>query len=293
MQVFLVKTLVAMLAWVSLPTNHMLGGFLGWLAWVLHTRLRRVTEINLKLCFPDWSSAKRHQIGRASLIETGKALTESAWIWHRPSAQLESLVMGVQGEALLRQAQEQGCGVLAATPHLGSWEFSALPFSRNEVMTYLYRSPRASYLEPLLIKWRANLNTRPARLDRQGLKSVLQELRRGGVVGVLPDQEPDRENGVHVPFFGVPANTMTLLSKLAARSEACVLFSCAERLPRGKGWKIHFIEADSDIAHKDKQVAAAALNRSVERCIQICPTQYLWSYRRFRQLADGGRRSYR
>jgi len=292
MRVFLVKAVVSLLGCLPLRMNQQLGATLGWLAWVTHSSLRRNTMLNLAMCFPDWSEAEQLRVGKASLIETGKALTESAWIWRRPTEQLEALIMGVQGEELLARARNEGRGVLMATPHLGTWEFCTLPLSRERPITYLYKSPRASALEPLLIKWRGNLNAWPARLDRNGIKQVLNELRNSGTVGVLPDQEPDRDSGVFAPFFGHSANTMTLLAKLASRGNACVLFCYSERLSKGRGWQIHYVEADRDIADKNKLVAAEALNRSVERCIKMCPTQYLWSYKRFRLLPEGGRRAY-
>ena len=48
------------------------------------------------------------------------------------------------------------------------------------------------------------------------------------------------------------------------------------------GW----IDSEDDVA------AAAALNLGIERCIDICPEQYLWSYRRFRRRPSAGRKVY-
>ena len=293
MQILVIKTLVALLGWVSLPINHRIGSGLGWTAWAMRTKLRTITEINLALCFPDWTDEKRASITRASLIETGKALTESAWIWTRPRDQLEAKIRRMDNQALFDAACAQGKGVLVVTPHLGSWEFSSLPLSRDKPLTYMYRSPRQLALEPLLIRWRANLNAQPARLDSAGIKTVIKSLRNGGNVGVLPDQEPDLQNGVFATFCGTPANTMTLLGKIARRTGTAVVFCFAERLPRGQGWHFRFVKSDPDIAHTDKELAAIALNRTVEHCIGFCPEQYLWSYKRFRLVQDGGRRDYR
>lgn len=79
---------------------------------------------------------------------------------------------------------------------------------------------------------------------------------------------------------------MTLLPKLAARTNARVLFAYAQRLERGQGFKVVFFPADSDINHHDAVVAATALNRSVEQCVLAAPTQYQWEYKRFRKRPD-------
>ena len=289
----LVSGAVAAFGTLPLAVNRAIGTAVGEIAWLARTRARRVSEINLALCLPTLSTAERRELGRRSLHETGKAMTESAWLWHRPRALVERHIAEVRGAELLAAAREAGRGVLAVTPHLGSWELCNLPFSTSGDITYLYRPPRNAVAEPLLIAGRANLGGRPARLDPGGIRTVIDELRRGGTVGVLPDQEPDAGNGVFAPLFGEPALTMTLLARLAARTDPVVLFIVCERLPGTRGWRVHFVEADADIKARDKARAAAALNRTIERCVRLCPAQYLWSYRRFRALPDGGRRPYR
>ena len=84
----------------------------------------------------------------------------------------------------------------------------------------------------------------------------------------------------HHPLFGT--RTMVLVSKLAARSGATVVFSVAERLPDGRGFRLRFRLASDLIAASDDMVAARALNEGVEECIRWCPSQYQWSYDRFR-----------
>ncbi len=287
------QCVVSLLGCLPLRVNQALGAAVGWIAWRIPNTMRRVTDINLALCFPEWSADERARVARASLIETGKALTESAWVWTRKRSVIDAKVREVVGQQLFDAARRDPAGVLIASPHLGSWELCNQPISHEQPVTYLYRPPRNRMLEPLLVRWRANLNAKPAKLDASGIRQVLRLLRNGDIAGVLPDQEPDRDNGCFAPLFGVPANTMTLLSKLASKGRAPVLFCISERLPRGAGWRIHFVPADPDIASDDRRSAAAALNRSIETCIRIRPEQYLWSYRKFRLLPDGGKRPYR
>jgi len=159
-------------------------------------------------------------------------------------------------------------------------------------MTYMYRRPRKPALDKWLIQWRANLGGEPASLDASGIKLAISKLKEGRVVGILPDQEPDRENGVFAPFFDVPANTMTLASRLAQRRNVTTLFCYAERLTKGAGWRVHFKEPLAELTSKDSSEATAALNATIEAWVRECPTQYLWNYKRFNLLPDGGVRSY-
>jgi KDO2-lipid IV(A) lauroyltransferase len=130
--------------------------------------------------------------------------------------------------------------------------------------------------------------------DQQGIRRLLQSLRRGNYLGILPDQEPKAHKGsVFAPFFGVPAFTMLLVNKLARKTGARVVFLFAERLPKRRGFALHCLAAPWGIDSEDEVEAATALNLGVEQCVRICPEQYVWAYKRFRSRPDGAPHPYR
>lgn len=288
----LISLIAYMLSLLPLSLNRAVGTFAAQLAWVSKSRIRRITEVNLQLCFPDKNDSERRLLAQQSLLHTGKLATECAWIWHRPTQTTEQYIREIRGEHLLREALAAPSGLIMVSPHIGNWELCTLVVSRFTKFTYFYRSPRNLSLGPLLLKWRAHLGGHPASLDASGIRKGLRILKNGGAVGILPDQEPDRDNGVFAPFFKQPALTMTLLSRLAARSKANVIYTVAERLPGAQGWRIHYLAADPAIYNDDPVESASAVNRDVERCIAICPEQYAWNYKRFSSMDDGSRRRY-
>lgn len=293
MSVLLIRTLSRVLSWLPLRLNQSLGATLGRLAWRLNGKTRRITEINIGMCYPQLSAHEQRTLVRDSLLHTGRQLTECAWIWHRPRTQTSKKIIEIRGQHWLDDAQRSGKGCLMVSPHLGNWELCSLPLSRQEPFTYFYRKPRKAEMDSVLIRWRAHLRGQPATLDAGGIRQGLKILKAGGLVGILPDQEPDRNNGHFAPFFNTRTLTMTLLSRLANRSAAVVLFCVVERRPRGEGWIFHIIPADEAVASRDIDEATTALNRGVERCIELFPDQYLWSYKRFNSLEDGSRSPYR
>jgi len=165
MQSTLLNFIARILSSVSLPMNHRIGATLGWLAWTLRTKLRTITLINLSLCFPDWSEEQTNRIGKASLIETGKTLTESFWLWGRPNSDVLERLTIVEGEHLLREAQASAQGLIVATPHMGSWESCCLPLGAEEPVTFFYKPPRMKAIEPLLVAGRENLGGDGVKLD--------------------------------------------------------------------------------------------------------------------------------
>ncbi|SEP75808.1 KDO2-lipid IV(A) lauroyltransferase [Ectothiorhodospira magna] len=289
---FLIRLLFTLLARLPLPVNHALGALLGWLAWILPTELRRISLINLRLCFPERDARWHRQIARQSLMETGKALTEAPWLWQAGAARIQSLVMDKEGEDHVHAALQQGRGVLLASPHLGSWEFAGLHAACLGHLTTLYRPPRLAALDRPLREARAATGSRLVPITLSGIREVHQALARGELVGLLPDQTPKGARGVFAPFFGHPTLTMTLINRLAASRQVPVILAFAQRLPRGQGYRYRCIPLPDTLHGDDPQQAATAVNQAVETLIRLCPEQYVWSYRRFAARPAGTPRPY-
>jgi len=190
-------------------------------------------------------------------------------------------------EAPVDGAMKRGRGVLLASPHLGAWELSGLWFASRQPMTTLYRAPRVSAMEPIYSAARRRSGARLHPADATGIRALYQALGNGELVGLLPDQDPGRDKGVFAPFFGVQANTSTLLPRIAQRSKASVLFTFAERLPHCAGYRIHIRPGSDHIADPDLERGALAMNQEIEACVRLAPLQYLWTYKRFRVRPPG------
>lgn len=254
--------------------------------WKFSKDSRRITRCNLALCFPELTDAAREKLAHASILETTRFACELGRIWLRPVDEVLASVIAVSGQQFLEQALARGKGVIVLAPHLGNWELCGLHLDRCAQTTYLYRPPKLAGFEDAMVSYRARAGAQLAPTSRKGIAMLVKALERGEIVGILPDQEPAQDSGVFAPFFGVPALTMTLVAKLASRTEAAVVVMYAERLPAGKGFAIRIAEAESAVAAADSGQAAAALNRAVERCVREVPSQYQWEYRRFKHQPD-------
>ena len=266
---------------LPLPVVHGFGVAIGYVLWLLHGRARRVAERNLSLVITQKDAKNRHALVRASLIETGKTIAETAKIWGRSPEHALGLVREVRGQELFDAARASGKGLIIGGPHLGCWEIFNYWVASRAPMSIVYRPPRQASIEPLLVKVRGNLPVEQVRASGAGVRALYRRLAAGGVVGILPDQRPKQGEGVLAPFFGVPALTMVLLSRLARSTGANVLVGFVERLPRGRGYRVHFLPAPDGIADENLLVAGTALNRGVELCVERAFTQYQWTYKRF------------
>ncbi|MDH5784476.1 MAG: lysophospholipid acyltransferase family protein [Chromatiales bacterium] len=279
--------LLRLLGILPLPLLHGSGFLLGWLVSLFPNRHRRISLRNLQLCFPDLDDQQRERLLVKSLQETGKTFMETALMWTGSGRRLMSLVREVEGREYLDAALQRGKGVILAAPHLGCWELIGHYIAISAPITCLYKPPAGQGVEGVMRKGRMHLGVQLAPTDASGVKMMLGLLRRGEVAGILPDQDPLAGNGVFAPFFGIATNTMTLLPRLASKSGAEVLLSYAERLPWGRGYRMHFIPVRDGVAAQEIEDAVGVLNASVEEAIRQCPEQYQWIYKRFRTRPPG------
>ncbi|MBS0431012.1 MAG: lipid A biosynthesis acyltransferase [Proteobacteria bacterium] len=255
-----------------------LGAALGWLFWILPSRKRAIVRTNLAYVRP--RDASRDALARACLIETGKSLLEVFGIWTRIGRTLGA-VREVRGGDLFDAALRSGKGLILCAPHLGSWEVANYWVGARTPFATFYTQPRYPQLELLLRRLREGGASIQFPIDDSGVRRVFRHLGAGGVVSIMPDHVP-RSGGLVAPFFNVPALTMTLLPRLLKRTQANVLMLFVERLPEAAGFVIHFRETPAALRDPDLPTACAALNASVEKCVEIAFTQYQWNYKRFK-----------
>lgn len=283
----LIPLIFRLLSLLSLRRAQNLGRLLGRTAWRMGGRSATTTRQNIAACFPDLSESEQHRLCRDSMAETGATGLELPAMWEWPVEQCLGLIREIEGEELLEQYKSDSQGLVILAPHLGNWELVGLFFASHYKMAALYSPPNHPGFEDYMTRVRSRSGSELVATDRRGIMRLFSILREGGVVGILPDQTPRREGGEFAPFFGIPAITMTLASKLLHKTGARALVTYAQRLPDGEGFRMVIREADEGIYSKDMTESLTAMNDSVERCIREAPAQYQWEYKRFRRTAPG------
>jgi KDO2-lipid IV(A) lauroyltransferase len=276
-----VKGVVRGFGRLPLPAARRVGGWLGELLWRLPNQFREASFRNVGRCFPELTIDERRRLVRESLRSTALTVAESGATFYWPQDRLAELEESVEGVDLVKEGLARGNGVLTLGPHVGNWEYLAHALTRRFGLLSLYRPPRIAELDTYLRQRRERLGARMMPATAAGLRALARTLEQGGVVGILPDQEPLKRHGVFAPFFGKPALTMTLVSGLVRRYDPLVIYGFAQRSPSGR-FKVRIVEAPPDLGHRDEVYAATQLNLGVEQCVRACPEQYMWSYRRFR-----------
>ncbi|MGM0680250.1 MAG: lysophospholipid acyltransferase family protein, partial [Pseudomonadota bacterium] len=232
--------LLLFLARLPLAMLHSAGWVSGQLLWLMRTKPARIALRNLEVCLPQLSDTKRRQLARHSLIATAYTLLESFRLWHGRADRAIKLVRRVEGEPALRTALARQQGVILLVPHLGNWEMVGLYCSRHYPMTSLYRTQRSPWFDDFILRGRQRFGAELVTTTSRGVRAAVRALKQQRILGILPDQNPGAGAGVSVPFFGIRTNTPVLPVRLAHQHQTPVLCAWAERLPRARGFVLHF-----------------------------------------------------
>jgi KDO2-lipid IV(A) lauroyltransferase len=256
-----------------LPVLHAIGSVMGWLVYLLSSSHRRHMRANM-------AQAGYSQHLSAAIAEAGKSMFELPFIWCADPARV-SRHATVENWALVQTELDAGRGIVFLTPHLGCFEIVAQEIALRTELMVMYRPPKQDALKPLIEGARARKNLLLAPANMSGVRMLAKFLKRGQPIGLLPDQVPQEGEGVWATFFGRDAYSMTLPAKLAQLGNATVIVTYAERLPAGRGYVIHFVPFTESL-DGDTASQAQAINTAMEHLIARNPTQYYWSYNRYK-----------
>jgi KDO2-lipid IV(A) lauroyltransferase len=272
--VTLIRLLFVLGSRLPLPLLHGAGVILGWLSFLLSPRYRRRLLANAR------QAGMPPGVAWRSVAEAGKLVAELPRLWLGAPAPVRW-----DGAEHIEAASAAGRGLLFLTPHLGCFEITAQAyaarFGASRPMTVLFRPARQPWLRALVDHSRERPGLRTAPTTLSGVRQLVQALKSGEAVGLLPDQVPPKGLGTWAPFFGREAYTMTLSARLARSGDTQVLLSWGERLPWGQGYVVH-VRPLAEPLPADPQAAAAAVNAAMESLVRESPAQYLWSYDRYK-----------
>lgn len=281
--------LFALLPWRAVQS---LGAMIGWLMWKLPSGSREVVRINLAKCFPELTAAEHDKLVGRSLMDIGRTLTESACAWVWPAHKSLARVREVEGLEVLEAALASGKGVVGITSHLGNWEVLNHFYCSQCKPIIFYRPPKLKAVDDLLREQRVQLGNRVAPSTKEGILSVIKEVRKGGAVGIPADPEPSLSAGLFVPFCGTVALTSKFVPGMLAGHKAVGVFLHALRLEDGSGYKVILEAAPEGMYSEDTYTAVAAMSGVVEKYVRAYPSQYMWSMKRFKKRPEGEARWY-
>lgn len=265
------------MARLPLSCVHALGAAIGWISYACSpsyaARLRQ-NLLGSKVCEPPDCDG----LIRRAVAEAGKGVAEIIALWFAADDRIRGW-MHCDTWPIAEAARAQGRGIIFMTPHFGGFEICAQYIAQRMPITVMYRPPKLKWLEPLMIAGRSRWGAAVVPANLKGVRAFFRALKSGQAVGLLPDQTPGVGEGAWADFFGRPAYTMTLVTRLQASAGVPVVMVSAQRLAAGRGYQIRF----ENVAVEN--FSETSLNQAVENVVRRHPEQYLWGYNRYKTPA--------
>ncbi|WP_254424500.1 LpxL/LpxP family Kdo(2)-lipid IV(A) lauroyl/palmitoleoyl acyltransferase [Rhodanobacter sp. C05] len=257
-----------------------LGRRLGALVLRVPSQRRHIAEANIALCFPELDAAAQARLVDANLRDIGLMMVEFALGWMGSDRRMARIPTRIEGLQHLEAARAQGKGVLLVGGHFSHLELCARLVSQRIRIAGMYRKMDSTVFEWVVL--RSRLHYAEAMFDKDDIRGTVKQLRGGGTLWYAPDQDMRSKDSVFVPFFGVPAATITATHHLARLSGAVVIPFFHRRLPDGQGYALRLGAPLEDFPSADVLTDTARINVCIEQMVREAPEQYLWVHKRFK-----------
>lgn len=273
--------------------NRAIIAFVGLLGWYIAGARRRVALTNLRLCFPEKTEAERIAIAREHFRAYVQAALEHGLLWHG-SAQAIRDYVSLHDEHHWRQYREgeNKRAVIWLCPHFIGLDAAAIRISVDTAGCSMYSTQSNPDLDRLMYEGRTRFNPSKIFSRTEGIKPVIRAMREGYPFYYLPDMDFGARESVFVPFFGVPAATLTAVSRLTKLTDAVVVPVIVTQRPRGAGYDVRFYPALENFPSGDDVADATRINQLIEAHVLENVPQYLWTHKRFKTRPEGEKRFY-
>lgn len=277
--------LLKLLALLPYGLTARFGDGLGWLLYQLPSRRKRIVHTNLKLCFPDWSDERREEVAGRHFRHAIRSYVERSYQWFA-SEQAYRKLFTVESEVDLSDP-DMPPTLLLGFHFVGIEAGSmAINLALGRTCGSLYTPMKNPAIEAAAKAGRSRFGAELAsRADNA--RTVLRWLRDRKPVMLGADMDYGLRNSTFVPFFGVPACTLTAVGRFAKTGHAQVVPFIGEVLPNYKGYRLKVFKPWDHYPTGDDDLDARRMNEFLEEQIPLMPEQYYWVHKRFKTRPPG------
>ena len=270
----------------SLPHRAALavGRGLGGLAYRVGGERRAVVRRNIELCFPELSGDERENLVREHFAALGMSMIEMGWGRWASDERLVAMTE-ITGVEHVREAVDRGQGVILLSAHFTTLELSGRVLKLNiPPFDAVYRRSRSDFTTEVLRSGRER--SAAGTIEKRDIKQMVRSLRAGRIVWYAPDQSYNRKGAEIIPFFGIPSMHTTATSTLARLGKAATIPYFPRRLPDGS-YRLTILPPLENFPSDDPVADTKRYVEILEEQIRLCPEQYFWVHRKFKNLPEG------
>ena len=282
--------LMWLLHFLPLPILGRFGNLVGSLLFLLLRQRRHITLTNLRLCRPELSEAERRQLARAHFQAYSRSVWERSLLWWSSEARLRRLIRVEPGVPLDTIAAGP---VILLCPHFVCLDVAGIATTLETSLCSIYTRQKNRVFDAALRSGRNRFRPLELYAREDGIKPILRAMRKGLPYFMLPDMDFGIKDAMFVPFFGVPAATLSAPARLAASSGAKVIPVVASFRPDYQGYLVRFFPPWENYPGDDLQADTRRMNAFIEEQARLLPAEYFWSHKRFKTRPAGEADLYR
>ncbi len=281
--------LIWLLHWLPLALLAPLGRAAGLLLYALAGERRSVVLTNLRLCFPDLREPQRVQLARNHFAVFTRSLLEHGILWW---GSRERVLRMVRVEGLEHWLAVRERPVIWLSPHFVGLDMGGIRLTAEFPLVSVYSKQKNPVFEAVLLHGRTRLGPTELYSRQDGIRPVAKAIKKGLPFYYLPDMDFGERDSMFVPFFGVPAATITGLARIAAMTGAVVVPAVTTQLPGGDGYVLRFYPAWDHYPGGDLAANTRRMNAFIEERVREMPEQYYWLHKRFKTRPPGEQKIY-
>jgi KDO2-lipid IV(A) lauroyltransferase len=266
------------LAWV-----RALGWLLGVMLYGLVWPRRHVVNVNLRLCFPQWSAAQRRRVTRGVFVAVAQSFLDRGWLWHAaPDVVRRRLVLTGALDELAGNAP-----TILFAPHFVGLDAGVTGLTQQlpRRVIGIYTQQSNKIVDAWVLKGRHRFGGARPMSRSEGVREIISALRAGDLMYLLPDMNFGPEESIFVPFYGVPAATVPSLSRFARLARAKVVPIVTRLTPAG--YEVQVLPSWGNFPTGDVTADTARMNAELQTYIDRMPAQYYWVHKRFKTRPPG------
>ena len=271
------------LAHVPLPALRALGWCLGQLAYLLAVPRRKVALRNLALCFPDEPVAQRRRWARETFVVFCQTWLDRSWLWFAPR---EVVQRRVRLQGALAELEGDRPTIIFA-PHFYGMDAggTALTLHTPRAFTSIFSTHPDPAVDAWFMAGRQRFGDVRMLNRADGVKPILSNLRKGGLLYLLSDMDFGPGESIFVPFYGIPTATVPSLPRFARLGRAKVIGMYTRLTPTG--YVAEITPAWEHYPSDDVEADTAQMNLRLQSYIDTMPGQYYWVHKRFKTRPAG------
>ena len=280
-----------LLHWLPLPVLGRFGTAVGSLLFIIMGPRREIALVNLRLAMPELSEQQRRDLARRHFQAYSRSVFERAILWWASEARLRRLIVIETGEGMppgqIPVAAMTDKPTILLCPHFVCLDVAGASIAMEASASSMYVTQKNAAFDHVLRAGRARFKPVKLFTRQDGIKPILRALRDRLPYFMLPDMDFGEKDAELVPFFGIPAATLTATARIAATTGAQVMPVIATFLPDYRGWRVKFYPVWDNYPGPDMVAATRRMNEFIEERAREAPAEYFWTHKRYKTRPNG------